>query len=109
MSCQRPVSPGGKTGAQNASAVLGLMADGGRSLSEVDPAALGAAVRQVLGDSLGYLYPAALRVAVRVGVADHLAGGPLPVQRLAARGGVQEDDLRGGLRVLAIPGGVPGG
>ena len=73
-------------------------------MSEVDPAALGAAVRQVLGDSLGYLYPAALRVAVRVGVADHLAGGPLPVQRLAALGGVQEDHLRRVLRFLATRG-----
>jgi hypothetical protein len=70
-------------------------------LSETDRAALGAAVRQLLGDSLGYLYPAALRVAVRAGVADHLADGPLPPERLAALGGVQADHLRRVLRFLA--------
>jgi hypothetical protein len=73
-------------------------------LNDVDPAALGAAVRQLLGDSLGYLYPAALRVAVRVGVADHLAGGALPVERLAALGGVQADHLKRVLRFLATRG-----
>lgn len=67
----------------------------------MDPAAVGAAVRQVLGDALGYLYPAALRVAVRVGVADHLTDGPLPVERLAALCGVQPDHLRRVLRFLA--------
>jgi len=81
--------------------VPGLRADGGSSLSEVDPAALGAAVRQVLGDTLGYLYSAALRVAVRAGVADHLAQGPLPAERLAALCGVEEDHLNRVLRFLA--------
>lgn len=73
-------------------------------MSEVDSAALGAAVRQLLGDSLGYLYSAALRVAVRVGVADHLAAGPLPVERLAALGGVQAEHLNRVLRFLATRG-----
>ena len=73
-------------------------------MTDVDPAAIGAAVRQLLGDSLGYLYSAALRVAVRVGVADHLAGGPLPVERLAALGGVQADHLKRVLRFLATRG-----
>jgi len=73
-------------------------------LTDTDPAALGAAVRQLLGDSLGYLYPAALRVAVRAGVADHLAQGPLPVQQLAALGGVQADHLNRVLRFLATRG-----
>jgi hypothetical protein len=73
-------------------------------LTDVDRAALGEAVRQLLSDSLGYLYPAALRVAVRAGVADHLAGGPLPVERLAALGGVHEDHLRRVLRFLATRG-----
>jgi hypothetical protein len=70
----------------------------------MDPAAMSAAVRQLLGDSLGYLYSAALRVAVRVGVADHLAGGSLPVDRLAALGGVESDHLRRVLRFLATRG-----
>ncbi len=73
-------------------------------MSEVDSTALGAAVRQLLGDSLGYLYSAALRVAVRVGVADHLAAGPLPVERLAALGGVQAEHLHRVLRFLATRG-----
>ena len=73
-------------------------------MTDVDSAAIGAAVRQLLGDSLGYLYSAALRVAVRVGVADHLAGGPLPVERLAALGGVQADHLKRVLRFLATRG-----
>jgi hypothetical protein len=70
-------------------------------MSQVDRAAMGAAVRQLLGDSLGYLYSAALRVAVRAGVADHLAGGPLTAEQLAALGGVQADHLKRVLRFLA--------
>ena len=75
------------------------MGDG--SLSDIDRAALGDAVRQLLSDSLGYLYPAALRVAVRAGVADHLAEGPLRVERLAALAGVHADHLKRVLRFLA--------
>lgn len=70
----------------------------------MDPGALGAAVRQLLGDSLGYLYPAALRTAVCAGVADHLADGPLPPEKLAELGGVQADHLRRVLRFLATRG-----
>ncbi|MBT2208107.1 methyltransferase [Actinomadura sp. NEAU-AAG7] len=73
-------------------------------MTDADPAALGAAVRQLLGDSLGYLYPAALRAAVRAGVADHLATGPLPPEKLAELGGVQADHLRRVLRFLATRG-----
>jgi hypothetical protein len=62
---------------------------------------IGAAVRQVLGDSLGYLQAAALRVAVQAGAADHLAEGPASAERLAALGGVQADPLRRVLRFLA--------
>lgn len=73
-------------------------------MAEVDAAAIGAAVRQLLGDTLGYLYSASLRVAVKAGVADHLVDGPLSVERLAALGGVQPDHLRRVLRFLATRG-----
>lgn len=73
-------------------------------MGEVDAAAIGAAVRQLLGDTLGYLYSASLRVAVRAGVADHLTDGPLTAERLAELGGVQPDHLRRVLRFLATRG-----
>lgn len=73
-------------------------------MTDTDRAALGAAVRQLLGDSLGYLVPASLRVAVKARVADHLAGGPLTPERLAELGGVQADHLKRVLRFLATRG-----
>jgi O-methyltransferase domain len=65
---------------------------------------IGAAVRQVLGDTLGYLYPAALRVAIRLDVADQLAKGPMTAEALAAISGVSPDHLRRVLRFLATRG-----
>ncbi|MFI0353858.1 methyltransferase [Actinomadura sp. 9N407] len=73
-------------------------------MSDAERAAVGAAVRQLLGDSLGYLYPAALRVAVRTKIADHLADGPLPPDRLAVLAGAEPDHLRRVLRFLATRG-----
>lgn len=73
-------------------------------MSDVDPQQIGAAVRQVLRDSLGYLYPAAMRVAVKVGVADHLADGPKTAAEIAASSGVHADHLRRVLRYLATRG-----
>ncbi|HZB31525.1 MAG TPA: methyltransferase [Streptosporangiaceae bacterium] len=70
-------------------------------MSDVDRAAIGAAVRQLLAGSLGYLNAAALRVAVRARVADSLADGPLPVERIAELGGVDPGHLRRVLRFLA--------
>lgn len=69
-----------------------------------DPAAVGEAVRQVLGDSLAYLHSAALRAAVQAGVADHLADGPLSAEQLAKLGGVRPDQLKRVLRLLATRG-----
>jgi O-methyltransferase domain len=77
---------------------------GGNSLNDVSPQEIGAAVRQVLGDTLGYLYPAALRVAIRLDVADQLAKGPMTAEALAAISGVSPDHLRRVLRFLATRG-----
>jgi hypothetical protein len=65
---------------------------------------IGAAVRQVLADSLGYLYPAAMRTAVTLGIADQLADGPKTAEELAAKVGASADHLRRTLRFLATRG-----
>ncbi|TDV57584.1 methyltransferase [Actinophytocola oryzae] len=65
---------------------------------------IGAAVRQVLGDSLAYLYPAAMRTAVTLGIADQLADGPKTADELAAKSGASADHLRRTLRFLATRG-----
>ncbi|MFF3459232.1 methyltransferase [Streptomyces sp. NPDC002730] len=65
---------------------------------------IAAAVRQVLGDSLGYLYPAALRVALRNDIADHLTDGPKTAQQLAELTGVHGPFLHRVLRFLATRG-----
>jgi hypothetical protein len=65
---------------------------------------IGAAVRQVLADSLGYLYPAAMRTAVTLGVADRLADGPKTVEQLAEEVDASADHLRRTLRFLATRG-----
>jgi hypothetical protein len=70
-------------------------------LSQADPAAIGAAVRQVLGDSLGYLNAAALRVAVRFNVADQLSDGPKTPAELAEHSGANAEHLHRVLRYLA--------
>jgi hypothetical protein len=65
---------------------------------------IGAAVRQVLADSLGYLYPAAMRTAVTLGIADQLADGPRTADELAKRVGASPDHLGRTLRFLATRG-----
>jgi hypothetical protein len=60
-----------------------------------------AAVRQVLGDSLGFLYPACLRVAARLNIADHLVDGPKSAAELAGLTGVSAGHLHRVLRYLA--------
>lgn len=60
-----------------------------------------AAVRQLLGDSLGYLHSAALRVAVRLDVAEHLVDGPKSPQELGAAVGADAGHLHRLLRYLA--------
>lgn len=65
---------------------------------------IGAAVRQVLGDSLAYLYPAAMRVAVSLGIADHLAEGAKTAEDLAELSKASPDHLRRVLRFLATRG-----
>ncbi|MFL4951223.1 methyltransferase [Streptomyces sp. MMS24-I31] len=65
---------------------------------------IAAAVRQVLGDSLGYLYPAALRVALRHDIADHLTDGPKTSQQLAELTGTHAPSLHRILRFLATRG-----
>jgi hypothetical protein len=73
-------------------------------VSDVDPQEIGAAVRQLLSDSLGYLYPAAMRVAVRTGVADHLADGPKTAAQLAQLCEADPGHLYRVLRFLATRG-----
>ncbi|WP_100835548.1 methyltransferase [Kitasatospora fiedleri] len=68
------------------------------------PEEIGAAVRQVLGDSLGYLYPAALRVAVRLGLPDLLLSGPQSAEQLAKTVGADAPSLYRVLRFLATRG-----
>ncbi|MFJ6838332.1 methyltransferase [Streptomyces sp. NPDC091209] len=63
-----------------------------------------AAVRQVLGDSLGYLYPAALRVALRHDIAGLLTDGPKTSQELARLTGTHAPSLHRILRFLATRG-----
>ncbi|HYS39010.1 MAG TPA: methyltransferase [Pseudonocardiaceae bacterium] len=63
-----------------------------------------AAIRQVLGDSLGYLYPAALRTATRLGIADQLTGGPKTAAQLAELTGSHAGHLQRVLRFLATRG-----
>jgi hypothetical protein len=70
-------------------------------LSQAQQNDIGAAVRQVLGDSLGYLYPAAMRVAVSLGIADHLAEGAKSAEELAELSKASADHLRRVLRFLA--------
>ncbi|WP_251069545.1 methyltransferase [Streptomyces sp. ISL-96] len=65
---------------------------------------IAAAVRQVLGDSLGYLYPAALRVALRTDIAGHLTDGPKTAAQLAELTGVHAPSLHRVLRFLATRG-----
>ncbi|MFF9020301.1 methyltransferase [Streptomyces eurythermus] len=67
-------------------------------------AQIAAAIRQVLGDSLGYLYPACLRVAIRAGVPDLLAGGPRTTGQLADATGLHAPFLYRVLRFLATRG-----
>lgn len=64
----------------------------------------GAAIRQVLGDSLGYLNAAALRVAVRFGVADAVADGPKTIAEIARQAGVPARSLGRVLRLLGARG-----
>jgi hypothetical protein len=71
------------------------------SSTKPDPAEIGTAVRQILGDALGYLYPAALRVAASADIAGHLADGPATPAELARRTGMHADHLRRVLRFLA--------
>jgi hypothetical protein len=62
---------------------------------------IGAAVRQVLGDSLAYLYPAAMRTAVNLGIADHVAEGPKTPQEIAELVKADAGHLTRVLRFLA--------
>src|SRR5437763_5226953 len=88
---QRPVSVG---------CHAGPVSDGQAS----DPNAVGLAVRQLLGDSLGYLHAAALRVVARFGIADLLAEGPRTVRDLAETAGVAAGPLARVLRLLGTRG-----
>ncbi|MFI6517931.1 ArsR family transcriptional regulator [Spirillospora sp. NPDC050679] len=63
-----------------------------------------AATAVLIDQALSYVLPAALRAVVVLGVADRLADGPLPVDELAGRAGVDQGNLLRVLRVLATGG-----